>query len=117
DLGFRREGLAGFSLDPSLNSYKSDRIRQLAQTLQQRVSAIPGARSAAIGVNRVLAGDQDMSSLFVEGYQPKEDESVGAWRDSVSPGYFSTLGIPMLLGRDFTARDQAGAPRVAIVNE
>jgi len=117
DLGFRRESLAGFSLDPSLNNYKPDRIRQLALNLQQRIAAIPGVRSAAIGVNRVLADDEDVSSIVVEGYQAKDDENMSPWEDFVSPGYFSTMGIPMLLGRDFTARDQTSAPKVAIVNE
>jgi predicted permease len=117
DLGFRRDSLAGFSLDPSLNNYKADRIRQLAENLQQRVTAIPGVRSAAIGVNPVLADNQDVSSIVVEGYQPKDDENINPWIDFVSPGYFSTMGIPMLRGRDFTARDQTGAPKVAIVNE
>src|SRR5450432_1901440 len=117
DLGFRRESLAGFSLDPSLNNYKPDRIRQLALNLQQRIAAIPGVRSAAIGVNPVLAGDQDVSTIVVEGYQARDDENMSPWTDYVSPGYFSTMGIPMLLGRDFTARDQTSAPKVAIVNE
>ena len=58
-----------------------------------------------------------MSTIFIEGHQPKEDENMNPWFDSVSPGYFATMGIPLLAGRDFTARDRIGAPRVAIVND
>jgi predicted permease len=118
DLGFRRESLVGFMLDPSLNTnYKPEPVYQLAENLQQRITAIPGVRSAAIGDNALLADNQDVLSIVVEGYRPKEDESVNSWLDFVSPGYFTTLGIPLLQGRDFTARDRKGAARVAIVNQ
>ena len=118
DLGFRRESLVGFMLDPSLNtSYKPGPVHQLAENLQQRITAIPGVRAAAIGVNPVLDDNQDVTSIVVEGYRPKEDEDLNPWLDFVSPGYFTTMGIPLLLGRDFTPRDREGATRVAIVNE
>ena len=118
DLGFRREGLVGFMLDPSLNtSYKPGPVHQLAENLQQRIGAIPDVRSAAIGTNPVLGDNDDITSISVEGYQPKEDENPSSWVDFVSPGYFTTMGIPLLQGRDFTPRDRGGAPRVAIVNE
>jgi predicted permease len=118
NLGFRRESLVGFMLDPSLNhNYKAGPVHQLAENLQQRITAIPEVRSAAIGTNPVLADNDDVTSIVVEGYQPKEDENPNSWLDFVSPGYFTTMGIPMLLGRDFTSRDREGAPRVAIVNE
>ena len=117
DLGFRRESLLGFMLDPSLNTnYKPGPVHQLAENLQQRITAIPGVRSAAIGENALLADNQEVTSIAVEGYQPKEDESVNSWVDFVSPGYFTTMAIPLLQGRDFTPRDREGATRVAIVN-
>jgi predicted permease len=65
----------------------------------------------------VLADNDDVTSIVVEGYQLKEDENANAWIDFVSPGYFTTMGIPLLLGRDFTTRDREGAARVAIVNQ
>jgi predicted permease len=117
DLGFRRDSLMSFAVDPSLNAYPADRIRHLAEDIQQRLGALPGVRSAAIGVNPVIAGNVDMSTIKVEGYQPKEDESMNPYVDHVSPGYFSTMGIPLMLGREFTAADRLGAPKVAIVND
>ena len=51
------------------------------------------------------------------GYQAKEDEDMNPYEDTVSPGYFSTMGIPLLRGREFTPADRAGAPPVAIVND
>jgi len=101
-----------------LNGYPAGRTRALAETAPQRIASIPGVRSAAVGVNLVVSGNVDMSTVeTVAGYRQKEDEDMNAYVDSVGPGYFSTMGIPLLRGREFTASDRAGAPRVAIVSE
>jgi predicted permease len=117
DLGFRRDGLLRFAMDPSLNGYPAQRIREFAGNIQQRLLRVPGVRSAAVGVNPVVAGNINMSTISVEGYQAKEDENMNPYTDSVSPGYFGTMGIPLLLGREFNDADRMGTPRVAIVNE
>jgi predicted permease len=117
DLGFRRDRLLSFTIEPSLANYKPERIRRFAEELQQRVAAAPRVQSAAIGDLSLIAGDQSSSTIFIEGYQPRDDENMNPWFDTVSPGYFSTLGIPLRLGREFTERDRLGAPRVAIVND
>jgi predicted permease len=117
DLGFRRDRLLSFTIEPSLANYKPERIRRFAEELQQRVAAAPRVQSAAIGDLSLIAGDQNSRSIFIEGYQPRDDENMNPWFNTVSPGYFSTLGIPLRLGREFTGRDRMGAPRVAIVND
>ena len=117
DLGFRRDRLLSFSLEPSLVSYKADQIRRFAEDVQSRVAEIPRMESAAVGTVHLIAGDQEMSTISIEGYQPKEDEKMTPWFDTVSPGYFRTLGIPLLAGREFSPADRMGAPRVAIVND
>ena len=117
DLGFRQEHLLSFGVDPSLASYKADRIRRFAEDVQARVAAVPRVQSAAIGTIPLIADDQNMSTIFIEGHQPKDDEDMNPSFDAVSPGYFQTLGIPLLAGRDFAARDRSGAPRVAVVND
>ena len=117
DLGFRRERLLSFALDPSLAGYKAERIRRFAEDVQTRVAATSRVQSAAVGVMSVITGDQNMSTISIEGYQPKDDQDMTPWFDTVSPGYFQTMGIPLLAGRDFTVRDRIGAPRVAVVND
>ncbi len=116
DLGFRGESLLAFDLDPELNAYSPERIRLFAGTIQERVAAIPGVEAAAIGVNPVVGDNIDMRTVHVEGYQPREDEDMNPYADSVSPGYFATLGIPLRMGREFNQADRFRAPRVAIVN-
>ena len=117
DLGFRRERLLSFAVDPSLAGYEAERIRRFADELQGRVAAAPRVRSASVGMVSVLTGDQNVTTISIEGHEPKEDENMNPWYDRVSPGYFSTMGIPLLAGRDFTLRDRYGAPRVAVVND
>jgi predicted permease len=117
ELGFRRDRLMTFSVDPSLNGYSAERIRQLAEALPEKLRSIPGARSAAVGENQVIGGDADVRSIRIQGHRPAEDEDMNPYLDSVSPDYFSTMGIPLLAGRDFTAQDRLGRPRVAIVND
>ena len=118
DLGFRRERLLSFAVDPSLAGYKADRIRRFAEDVQARMAAAPRVQSAAVGVIALsIRTIRTCPTISIEGRQPKEDENMNPWFDTVSPGYFPTLGIPLLAGRDFTPRDRAGAPRVAVVND
>jgi predicted permease len=125
DIGFESSRLISFSIDASLNGYDPPRLRQFSRTLIERLSRIPGVDGAGFASIRILEGNQWNSSMTVQGYQPKPDESTGQWNNSVSPGYFNALGIPLLAGRDFDERDTFSvAPppgvsdfKVAIVNE
>ena len=117
DLGFLPDRLLTFSLNPSLAGYNPVRNRRFTEDLQTRLAGVPGVRSAAIGVMQLVTGDLNMSTISIEGYQPRPDEDMTPWFDTVSPGYFQTLGIPLIAGREFTARDRAGTPRVAIINQ
>ncbi len=117
DPGFQTSMMVEFSLDASRNGYTPQRIRETYQSIQERLSSIPGVRSAALTDIQVLAGDSSSNTIHIEGYQPKQDEDMNPRFSSISPGYFSTLGMPLLLGRDFTDADRFGARKVAIVNE
>jgi hypothetical protein len=125
DIGFETSRLLSFSIDPSLNGYDPPKLKQFTKALLERLNAAPGVDGAGVAGIRLLEGNQWSTSMSVEGYQPKPDESQTHWANHISPGYFRTMGIPILAGRDFTERDELtiapppGAPdfRVAIVNE
>jgi predicted permease len=117
DLGFRRERLLSFGVNPSLGGYSAERIRHFAEDVQGRAAAAPRVQSAAVGTVSIIAGDQTMSTISIDGHQPRDDENMNPSFDTVSPGYFQTLGIALVAGRDFTAGDRAGTHRVAVVND
>ena len=65
----------------------------------------------------LLAGDNENTSIEIEGYHAKEDEDMNVEQNKIGPGFFATLGMPLLAGRDFTNGDGPKAPLAVIVNE
>jgi predicted permease len=115
--GFQADQLLAFSLNPSLNGYSRERSIQLFQQTQEQLGQLPEVRSATASVIPLLTNSDWSSTIKVEGYRAKEGEDMNPLVNAVGPGFFDTLAQPLLAGRDFTAKDLAGAPRVAIVNE
>jgi putative ABC transport system permease protein len=98
--------------------YDAPRAKAFQDELIQRVRALPGVEAAAFA--RVIPlGYQSFSStpIAVDGYEPPPNEQPTADYNEVSPGYFATLGIPLISGREFTRADDENAARVAIVNQ
>jgi predicted permease len=117
DPGFRTENLMTFAMDPSLNGYSQSRIQAFYARVQEDIAALPGVRSVSMASIAALGGDEDMSTVTVEGYHPKEGEDMNPNVNRVGPGYLATLGIPLIAGREFTKRDVMGAPLVGMINE
>ena len=117
DPGFHAENLLGFSVEPGLNGYDLGRELAFYGELQQRLSVLPGVRSAGATNLGPFGSGGDGSNITVEGYRAGENEDMNASKDGASPNYFHTMGIPLIAGREFTDRDVAGAPKVVIVNE
>jgi predicted permease len=115
--GFRADQLLGFSLDPSLNGYSRERSIALFQQLEAQLAQLPDVRSATASVIPLMTNSEWSSTVKVEGYKSKEGEDMNPSVDGVGPGFFATMGQPLLTGREFTVKDAAGAPRVAIINE
>src|SRR3954468_6660174 len=127
DLGLKTDQLIAFNLTPTLSGYTPLRTKQFDKQVLDRVSALPGVTGMAFAQIGLLEGNEWDSSMSVEGYEPKPGESMNPFCNAVSPGYFKTMGIPLIAGRDFDDRDarfEAGDPKaqlpsykVAIVNE
>ena len=115
--GFRTSNLISFSIDPSLNGYAQPRMKQLFERLEDSLARIPGVTAVTSTEIAPLSGNDSMSTVKVEGYQPKPDENMNPYTNDVGPGYFSAMGIPLIAGREFTRADASGAPTVAIINE
>jgi predicted permease len=113
DIGFNPNNLLMFSVNPVANRYEPERTRQIFRDLQDQLAATPGVRSVALTRVALLSGSTSITSTWLAG----KTESTNVHLMSVSPGFFQTMEIPLRLGRDFTASDVEGAPKVAVVNE
>ena len=84
--------------------------------MEERLRGVPGVRSTGLAQVTVFAGNDWENGITIQGYRAKPGEDMSPWFNSVSPGYFETLGVHLLDGRGFTAKDDTEAPKVAIVN-
>lgn len=118
DPGFRAEGLLLADLDPSLSGYDRDASLRFYDQLGDRVEALPGVERVALSdmVPLRLGGNQQWT-VEIEGYQPAEGERMNLDYNTVSPGYFETMEIPLVAGRGFDDRDTPDSPGVIIVNQ
>jgi predicted permease len=118
DVGFNPRNLVLFSVSPGLNGYDETRARALYDEMSTRIRSAPGVRRVALSHMGLLSGGMNSTSIFVQGrtYQPGRQDN-GIHRLVVSPGFFETMEMPLLLGRGFTERDHAKAPKVVVINE
>ena len=104
--GFRAERLVGFNIDPSLNGYSVERLKVFYQQLTDNLGAIPGVQSVAVASMRIMENNEWDSGLTAEGYSPtKPDDHPQAYMNQIGPGYFATMGVPIVAGRDFRLTD------------
>lgn len=115
--GFRSiDHLLSFKIDPALNGYTLQRAKHFYQEMLENLRALPGVESAGYSRAPVLAGGAWGDGMLVEGHVNAEGENTHAMVNFVSPGYFRTMGVPLLEGRDFDERDVMDTNPVCIVN-
>ena len=117
ELGLKTDHLVVFGISPELNSYTPERTRELFERTEDELAALPGVTGAVAAMVPVLAGNNWNNSLTVEGFEAGPDTNTTAAFNGVSPGYFKTMAIPLVAGREFTRADAFGGPKVAIVNQ
>jgi predicted permease len=117
DLGIRTDNMITFNLSPELNGYTPERSRQLFERLETEIGALPGVTGVTTAIVPILAGNNWGNSVRVQGFNAGPDTDTGSRFNEVGPGYFRTMGVPLMSGREFTEEDNLKAPKVAIVNE
>ena len=116
--GFSAERLVGFNIDPSLNGYTPQRLNGFYQQLTENLNAIPGVKSAAVASMRIMEDNEWDSGMTAEGYSPtKPDDHPQAFMNQIGPGYFATLGVPIVAGRDFRLTDNRMVKRANDTDE
>ena len=117
DPGFQADRLVSFSVNPSLSGYDGARVQAFAVRVQEELAALPGVTSAAHSTGRLMTNSAWRRTVKVEGKERRDGEDWSPQNSLIGPGFFDTVGVPLLAGRDFTRSDTAGSQRVAIVNE
>jgi predicted permease len=117
ELGLDVEHLATFTISPELNGYSPEKSRQLFHRLDAELATVPGVTGVASSRVALFTGGGWGTGVLVDGLEKQPGAGTGAMINLIGPGYFRTLGIPLLSGREFAAADREGTSRVAIVNQ
>ncbi len=116
DIGFRSHNILMMSVDPRVHGYTPELTVQLLTQARQRAATLPGVISAVATDTVPLCGCTRSDGFKIEGHP----NPTGPWPIAdlymATPGYFETMGIPRLTGRDFANESPTG-PKVAIINE
>lgn len=115
DFGFETERRYVVNLAPSLTTVPGEQLQSLYVRLQERVLRTPGVVNAAFSLYSPMSGDNWASQIATDG-PPTSERRVASW-NRVSPGYFDTVGTPLIRGRAIDERDRPDAPFVAVVSE
>jgi predicted permease len=116
-LGFDRDHLLLFDVDPVTVGYKSAAIPELYRDLLARLAMVPGVRGVTLSTNGLFSHTESSDEISIEGYTPKAGQEMHSRFDHVGPKYFSTIGIPVLEGREIGPEDAGNGQRVGVINQ
>jgi predicted permease len=117
DLGVRIDNVLTFAISPELSGYTPARSKVLFRRVEEELAALPGVTSVSSAFVPLLANSNWGNDVSVEGFKRGPDTDAGSRYNEVGPGYLRTVGVSLKAGREFTASDDAGTPKVAIINE
>ena len=119
--GFNEEKLLLFNIDPSLLGYKDDRLRNFYQQVFARLEAVPGVQAVTFSRVPLLSRGASSGTFDLPNAKPGPDgkvpQTAEVYFHEVRENFMEAMGIPLLLGRTFTAKDDLKAPKVAVVNQ
>jgi predicted permease len=116
--GFDAQRLVTASMDMFPSGYTGARNKEFQRRTLDAVRALPGVDGAAFGSRIPLGfGGNNSTSVGIDGYVPRENEEIVLNYSTVSAGYFTTMGIPIRAGREYTDADTLEAPRTVVISE
>src|SRR3974390_1770810 len=116
-VGFTTDNLVTFTIDPRLAGYAPGQDGGLYERTLEELAKLPGVRFATATSDPELMNNNTGSNITVAGYHPGEGEDMNVEWERVSSGYFTTLQMSLLEGREITDQDRLGTQKVAVVNE
>lgn len=117
DAGFNRRGLVLFRVDATSAGYAREQFAALHTRLLERLERIPGVGAATYSRIELLSHNNQNNTISVPGATPPLDAARGVYMNGLAPNFFAAMELPLVLGRDFTERDDATAPMVGVVNQ
>jgi predicted permease len=117
DLGIRADSVVTFYIAPQRAGYDSVRTPLLYARVEEALGALPGVTGVTSAMVALLANNNWGNSVYVQGYPTGPDVDRDSRYNEIGPAYFSTLGVHLLGGREFTTADHLGASQVAVVNQ
>ena len=118
DPGFDHEKLAVLTVDLGAQGYDEARARDFQRRILERAAALPGVERATLASGIPLFQGSFARTVFPEGVDASDRKNGKLVQlNTVAPGYFETMGVTLLRGRDFAASDHPDSPRVVVVNE
>jgi len=117
DLGYSRDQLLLARVDFLQSGYKGAAVQNGLRELLDRLATLPGVRSVSASSNGLFSGDESSDAILIDGVAPANQQDNATADDEVGPNYFSTVGVPIILGREITQQDFLTAAHVAVVNE
>lgn len=117
DPGFRAENVLTFAVDAGGRGYSPERGVDLYRQIEAGLARLPGVESVAMTGTPPLSHSESATNVTVEGYTAREGEETDSDFNAIGPGYFRTLGTPLIAGREFDERDNGAARKIAIVNQ
>jgi predicted permease len=115
--GFRTDHLVLFAIQQPESRYPAPKDLQLHHQIEERLRALPGVQSVTLSEVGYISDSMENTNFLPEGETPNPDKDQSAWNNAVGSGFFHTMGIPILAGRDFSESDTASAPKVGILSE
>ena len=117
DPGFATDNLLTASLETRGARLNEQQGEEFFQQTLERVNSLPGVQSATLSMIVPLTGGGNRRMITLEGYQRQPNEDTELNTNTIGLNYFTTMGIPIVAGRDFDKQDRKGSPLVVIVNE
>jgi putative ABC transport system permease protein len=117
DLGFTVDHLVTLRIQPGMAGYEVAQTPALYERVLDRLRGLPGVLSVGATSEAEIADENSGSNITVPGYDAKPDEDMVVARAKVTPGYFSTLQVPVVTGRIITEQDRPSSGQIAVVNE
>src|SRR6185436_8477730 len=105
ELGLKADNVVTFRVSPGLNGYTLPRTLALFERIEEEIGALPGVSGVTTSTVPVLGGSNWGSGVKVQGFENGPDVDANSRYTFVGPGFFRTLGVPLIAGREFNRSD------------